>query len=226
MRQVTVGATPGEHAAAGPPQGPAAPGDAGPPEKEAAPSDTGPSSVAAPELDCRAFYARMAGGVTVVTAQGPAGPAGSTVSAVTSLSADPPLLLICLGNASRTLAVVEASGRFAVNLLAESQRARAELFADPAVGAAERFAATGHRRELAVPVLADTLGWAVCLVEDVRRYGDHSLVVGRIAAAHTAVGRPLLWHDRAFASLGGAPVAAPALDGAPVVATRPVRESS
>lgn len=83
------------------------------------------------EEACLDFYARLASGVTVVTAQGPDGPAGSTVSAVTSLSADPPLLLACMGTGSRTLSVIGERGRFAVNLLPQSQRARAKLFADP-----------------------------------------------------------------------------------------------
>ncbi|MFF3767038.1 flavin reductase family protein [Streptomyces sp. NPDC001922] len=186
MRQATAGAPPGE---------PDAP----------TPSDAS-DALAVPgvgEASCRDFYARLASGVTVVTAQGPDGPAGSTVSAVTSLSADPPLLLVCLGTGSRTLAVIQEQGWFAVNLLAASQRARAELFADPRAGAAERFAGTGHHQVLGVPVLADTLGWSVCSVEDLRRYGDHGLLVGRIAAAHTAPGAPLLWHDRSFHTLEG-----------------------
>ncbi|GGY01238.1 flavin reductase family protein [Streptomyces djakartensis] len=153
------------------------------------------------EEACLDFYARLASGVTVVTVQGPDGPAGSTVSAVTSLSADPPLLLVCMGTGSRTLSVIETRGRFAVNLLPQSQRARAKLFADPRVGSAERFAGVDHRRVLAVPVLEDTLGWSVCLTEDIRRYGDHCLVVGRIAAVRTAAGRPLLWHGRSFHTL-------------------------
>ncbi|MEV7863153.1 flavin reductase family protein [Streptomyces hirsutus] len=150
---------------------------------------------------CRDFYSRLASGVTVVTTRGPDGPVGSTASAVTSLSADPPLLLVCLGTGSRTLAAIEEQGRFAVNLLRQSQRTRAELFADPRAGAAERFAEVDHGTELTVPVLDDTLGWSVCLTEDVRGYGDHCLVVGRIAAVRSAEGRPLLWHDRSFHAL-------------------------
>ncbi|MCS0638371.1 flavin reductase family protein [Streptomyces sp. LP05-1] len=215
MRQVTAGAPPGE-----PPRATDAPGPPGtvagteepgaPRADRAADGDGDAAGRAAP----RDFYARLASGVTVITAQGQDGPAGSTASAVTSLSADPPLLLVCLGTASRTLTVIEERGRFAVNLLAESQRARAELFADPRAGSAERFAGTDHRRVLAVPVLTDALGWSVCVAEDIRRYGDHCLVVGRIAAAHTAAGRPLLWHDRSFHHLAGRGAARTAPAGA------------
>src|SRR5207245_2393445 len=59
-------------------------------------------------------------------------------------------------------------------------------------------AGTDTRQVLGVPVIQGALAWSVCLVEDVRRYGDHDLVVGRVAAVHVGGGRPLLWHERRF----------------------------
>jgi flavin reductase (DIM6/NTAB) family NADH-FMN oxidoreductase RutF len=150
---------------------------------------------------CLGLYAKLAAGVTVVTARGEDGPLGMTVSTVTSLSARPPLLLACLRDGSRTLAAVRARGTFAVHLLREEQHDLAARFAHPAGTAAQRFVGTGTRQILGVPVLADALAWSVCLVEDVRRYGDHHLVVGRVAAVHVGGGRPLLWHDRRFRAL-------------------------
>ncbi|MGW5004396.1 flavin reductase family protein [Streptomyces parvulus] len=150
---------------------------------------------------CLALYAKLAAGVTVVTARGPDGPLGMTVSAVTSLSARPPLLLACLRDGSRTLAAVRAGRTFAVHLLCAEQQDLAGRFASPAATAAERFAGTDTRQVLGVPVLAGSLAWSVCLTEDVRRYGDHHLVVGRVAAVHVGAGRPLLWHDRRFGTL-------------------------
>ncbi|MET9159614.1 flavin reductase family protein [Streptomyces parvulus] len=150
---------------------------------------------------CLALYAKLAAGVTVVTARGPDGPLGMTVSAVTSLSARPPLLLACLRDGSRTLAAVRAGRAFAVHLLRAEQQDLAGRFASPAATAAERFAGTDTRQVLGVPVLAGSLAWSVCLTEDVRRYGDHHLVVGRVAAVHVGAGRPLLWHDRRFGTL-------------------------
>lgn len=155
---------------------------------------------------CLGLYAKLAAGVTVVTARGEDGPLGMTVSAVTSLSARPPLLLACLRDGSRTLAAVRARRTFAVHLLREEQQDLAGRFASPATTAAERFAGTDTRQVLGVPVLAGALAWSVCLTEDVRRYGDHHLVVGRVAAVHVGGGRPLLWHDRRFGALTGQPV--------------------
>ncbi|MEU6287778.1 flavin reductase family protein [Streptomyces sp. NPDC046988] len=150
---------------------------------------------------CLGLYAKLAAGVTVVTARGEDGPLGMTVSAVTSLSARPPLLLACLRDGSRTLAAVRARRAFAVHLLREEQQDLAGRFASPTTTAAERFAGTDTRQVLGVPVLAGSLAWSVCLTEDVRRYGDHHLVVGRVAAVHVGAGRPLLWHDRRFGAL-------------------------
>lgn len=151
---------------------------------------------------CLGLYAKLAAGVTVVTARGEDGPLGMTVSAVTSLSARPPLLLACLRDGSRTLAALRAHGVFAVHLLREEQHDLATRFAGPTTTAAQRFAGTDIRQVLGTPVLADTLAWSVCLLEDARRYGDHHLVVGRVAAVHVGGGRPLLWHDRRFRALG------------------------
>ncbi|NUP20799.1 MAG: flavin reductase family protein [Streptomyces sp.] len=150
---------------------------------------------------CLGLYAKLTAGVSVVTARGEDGPLGMTVSAVTSLSARPPLLLACLRDGSRTLAAVRAHGVLAVHLLREEQYDLAGRFAHPTIPAAQRFAGTDTRQVLGVPVIAGALAWSVCLVADVRRYGDHHLVVGQVAAVHVGGGRPLLWHDRRFRAL-------------------------
>ncbi|GHE55429.1 oxidoreductase [Streptomyces spiralis] len=176
------------------PRRPGAPGAAG---WDTLRDEPGPDAVR-----CLGLYAKLAAGVTVVTALDAGGrQAGTTVSALTSLSARPALLLACLRAGSRTLAAVRARGVFAVSFLAEHQRAVAERFADPALPPAGRFTGVPVRQVLGLPVLSEALAWTVCLVEDVRRYGDHDLVVGRVRAVEVGDGRPLLWHDRAFRTL-------------------------
>lgn len=151
---------------------------------------------------CLGLYAKLAGGVAVVTAlDAHGGPTGMTVSALTSLSARPPLLLACLRGGSRTLAALRWRGAFAVSLLAEHQRAVAERFADPALPPAARCTGVPLRQVLGLPVLDEAVGWTVCLVEDVRRYGDHHTVVGRLRAVGLGGGRPLVWHNRSFHTL-------------------------
>ncbi|MFE3599112.1 flavin reductase family protein [Streptomyces sp. NPDC059096] len=157
-----------------------------------------PASVPGAEL-CLDFYASLASGIAVVTAPSDDGPVGTTVSTVTSLSADPPLLLVCLSHSSRTLAAITPGSAFAVHLLNEEQRGRARLFSTATP--AERFATESYEEVLGVPVLADTFAWSICVTEEVRAYGDHCLVVGRVTALHMADGKPLIWHDRGFHAL-------------------------
>src|SRR3712207_1754501 len=79
-------------------------------------------------------------GVTVVTAPGPA---GLTTNAFSSLSLDPPLVLVCFDNGSRTLGAVRSSSRFAVNVLRAGQEELASVFASKRV-AEEKFAEVTH----------------------------------------------------------------------------------
>src|SRR3954451_16392373 len=81
--------------------------------------------------------------VPVVTASGPDGPAGLTTNAVTSVSLHPPLMLVCFDNASRTLPIVRATGRYAVNVLRAGQEDLAVVFASKRV-AREKFEAVTH----------------------------------------------------------------------------------
>src|SRR3954471_6673705 len=79
--------------------------------------------------DFRETCARFATGVCVVTSLGPDGPSGMTANAVTSLSLDPPLMLVCFATTARTLAAVEHSGRFGVHFLSHDQEELAARFA-------------------------------------------------------------------------------------------------
>lgn len=159
------------------------------------PDEAGPGPSA-----CLDLYRRLAAGVSVVTALGPDGPTAMTASSVTSVSLRPPLLLVSLAAHSQTLAAIRCRRSFGVHLLRDDQQDLAERFARQGP---RRLAPEAERRVLGVPNLPDVLAWSVCLLQGVHEYGDHTLVIGRVAAAHTGGGRPLLWHDRAFAQLAG-----------------------
>lgn len=149
------------------------------------------------------LYRQIAAGVSVVTARGD-DPAvaltGMTASSVTSVSLRPALLLVSVANRSRTLAAIRSRRAFAVHLLREDQRDLARRFAAAGDRQVDEWAV---RTVLGVPVLTDVLAWSVCLLEAEHGHGDHTLVIGAVAATHIGVGRPLLWHDQAFAGLAG-----------------------
>jgi 3-hydroxy-9,10-secoandrosta-1,3,5(10)-triene-9,17-dione monooxygenase reductase component len=131
-------------------------------------------------------------GVTVVTARGAGGPAGLTTNAFTSLSLDPPLVLVCFDNASRTLPVVRESGRFAVNVLRRGQEELAAVFASKRVQA-DKFADVAHAERDGVPVLDDALAWLVCSVTELLPGGDHTVGIGAVEAMESFDGEPLLF---------------------------------
>lgn len=155
-------------------------------------------------VDARQFrdtLGRFPTGVAVVTASGPDGPAGLTTNAFSSLSLDPPLVLVCFDRASRTLPVVRASGRFAVNVLRSGQEPLARLFAGKAPHT-EKFEAVEHSVDHGAPVLAGALAWLVCDVRALHPGGDHEIGIGEVTVlGHDPDGEPLVFIDGGFRAL-------------------------
>lgn len=139
-------------------------------------------------------------GVAVVTAVDGAGePHGMTCTSLTSVTVEPPTLLVCLDVRSGTLAAVRAGGWFAVNLLRDGARKTAELFAGPVP---HRFRHVGSRPSptAGVPWLADTVAAAECRVSRTVPAGDHEVVFGEVVAVACAGGSPLLYGRRQFSA--------------------------
>lgn len=155
------------------------------------------------ELEKSAFFSIMAAfptGVAVVTAMDGNRPRGLATNAFCSVSAEPPLVLVCVDNGSRTLPALLASGAFVVNFLAEG---RAELTGVFASKADDKFAGVAWRTgENGMPVLhEDAIAWAECAVEREVEAGDHVIVIGRVLGgrAPAADARPLVYFRRGFA---------------------------
>ena len=127
--------------------------------------------------EVRRLFGHWATGVTVVTSRGDDGPRGCTANAVTSLSLDPPAMLVCFELSSNTLAAVRRSGRFAVNMLAADQEALSRHFAGKGDSAA-KFGSVPHHDEEGMPVLDGALAWMVCEVREEMQGGDHAIVIG------------------------------------------------
>jgi 3-hydroxy-9,10-secoandrosta-1,3,5(10)-triene-9,17-dione monooxygenase reductase component len=144
---------------------------------------------------------RFPTGVAVVTASGAGGPAGLTTNALSSLSLDPPLVLVCFDLGSRTLDVVRESRRFAVNVLRAGDEDLARLFAGK-MPHPEKFAAVTHTDQHGVPVLDAALAWLVCDLEALHPGGDHEIGVGAVTAmGQDPAGEPLVFHRGAFGRL-------------------------
>jgi flavin reductase (DIM6/NTAB) family NADH-FMN oxidoreductase RutF len=133
-------------------------------------------------------------GVSVVSAEGREGPAGATANALSSLSLDPPLVLVCFDLSSRTLGAVRESERFCINVLAEGQEDVARIFATKK-SQEEKFAAIRHRSVRGTPVIDGCLGFLVCSLDSEFGRGDHVIAIGEVLEARVdGDASPLLFY--------------------------------
>lgn len=148
----------------------------------------------------RAVLGRFASGVTVVTARDEQGtPHGMTVSAFSSLSLDPPLVLVCVANDATMAPLLARTDAFSVNILSEGQEAVSRRFAGKLD---DRFAGIGyHDGELGAPVLEEVLAWMQCRIINRHEAGDHTILVGQVEQAGASEGKPLLYYRGGYATL-------------------------
>ncbi|MFD7337892.1 flavin reductase family protein [Streptomyces violascens] len=157
-------------------------------------------TVAANQRRYRDLMSAFPTGVAVVTSVDAEGsPRGMTCSSLTSVTLEPPTLLVCLRRGSATLDAVNTHGGFAVNLLHADAQHTAELFAgsDP-----DRFARVYWRRSPSgLPHLTDdAIAVADCRVAGLFDVGDHTIVLGQVGGISRSDGRPLLYGLRRFAA--------------------------
>lgn len=141
--------------------------------------------------------------VTVVTTDGHAGRFGVTVSAFASVSAEPPLLLVCINRRSPAVAGIEANDCFCVNLLDEGQSHIANCFAGrPGPVAPYDFSCAGwDQHATGAPVLRDTGATFDCRVERSYDAGTHRIIIGRVLCAGASDKSTLAFSRRAYQSL-------------------------
>ncbi|MBJ7330990.1 MAG: flavin reductase family protein [Solirubrobacteraceae bacterium] len=146
----------------------------------------------------------FATGVTVVTSlDGDGAPVGTTANAVSSVSLDPPLILVCFAKDSLTLGHVAEHGAFAVNVLGHHHEEASSAFARR--GAADAWEKVTHRSgHTGVPRVDDAIAVFDCTVEHRIPGGDHEIVIGRVVDVEAAGGTPLLFYRGAYARLESA----------------------
>ncbi|WP_086709065.1 flavin reductase family protein [Streptomyces antimycoticus] len=135
-------------------------------------------------------------GVTVVTTMRDGAPLGATVSAFSSLSMDPPMLLVCLNRTSETGCAIEEVGDFTVNLLSDAQSDLAMRFASRSSAKFDGVALASPPGDH--PVLSGALGWVRCKVVDTSYGGTHRILIARAVAADVAGGEPLTYYRGGF----------------------------
>lgn len=142
---------------------------------------------------------RAVTGVTIVTTDGPAGQAGMTVSAMSSVSADPPTLLVCVNARSRTRTAIERNGVFCVNILGSSQAAVADCFAGRTANATDRFAVGDWRPcTSGAPGLDGAVVRFDCRVQLSAAVATHTVYFGQVIEATFDDCEPLLYWQRQY----------------------------
>ena len=142
--------------------------------------------------DFRHVLSHFASGVTVVTTtDSDTRPAGLTASAFTSVSLDPPLILVCVDHKSQTYPALLERGRFAVNILTADQSDLSKRFASTRL---DKFTDVRfHASESGLPLLDDALAFLECSTVNTHVEGDHTIFVGLVERAGTGSGDPLLY---------------------------------
>ncbi len=149
----------------------------------------------------RAVLGHFPSGVTIVTGIVDDEPAGFTCQSFSSLSLDPPLVLILPGRTSTSWPRIEATGRFCVNVLAADQEDLSTTFARSGI---DKFAGVAWTASpLGSPILAGATAWIDCTLHASHEGGDHLIVVGAVhdLAAHGQP--PLVFHRGSYAKVPG-----------------------
>ena len=157
-----------------------------------------------PPDDFRRVLGHFATGVTIVTAcDGQGKPTGLTASAFTSVSLEPPLILICVAHTSQSYPALRDGGRFAVNFLGNKQEDASRRFATSKI--VDKFEGVAyHMSEMGLPILTDSLAHVECVTVNTHVEGDHTVFIGRVDACGASDGEPLLYFRGKYGRFAGA----------------------
>ena len=147
----------------------------------------------------RQIMGAFATGVTVASTKVGDETWGMTANGITSLSLDPPLVLLAVQKDVVSHGKFQEGGCFALNILTVQQRELSDRFAFK--GPKDFSGLEFTTAETGAPILADTLGWVDCRVKQVLDGGDHDIFIGEILAGDVGSGEPLLYFGGKYARL-------------------------
>lgn len=149
----------------------------------------------------RQVCGKFASGITIVTVLDNTGaPHGMTANSFTSVSMDPPLVLVCVDHRARILEHFHFSYHFAINILSAGQRPLSDRFAGSGY---DRFAGVEWKPgETGVPLLPDVLASIECARTNVVTAGDHDILIGEVLHVNFQDGDPLLFYGSQYRQLG------------------------
>lgn len=148
----------------------------------------------------RRACARFATGITITTVTAPDGtPHGLTANSFTSVSAEPPLVLICVDHRANVLPHFETAEYYGVNVLSQSQEALSVRFSERGL---DRFdGVEWSRGEHGVPLLCGTLARFECRICNRIVAGDHTILIGEVLYVEYEDGSPLVYYSSAYRTI-------------------------
>lgn len=148
----------------------------------------------------RRILGKFATGVTVASTKIGEETWGMTANAVTSLSLDPPLVILCIQKDGQSRSKFEEGNCFALNILSAEQQEISDRFAFK--GPKDFSGLDTTTAETGAPILDGTLGWVDCKLQEILPGGDHDIFIGEIVAGGAPEeGAPLLYYGGKYAKL-------------------------
>lgn len=143
---------------------------------------------------------RLTSGVAVATVQSPEGPVGMAATSITSLTVDPPAILLCVNQSASFHACLSPGVRMCVNLLSRDQVEVSQAFGG-AVARDQRFGVgQWSADEHGVPVLEEAQANLSCVIDSMFLFGTHSIVIARVDSVRLSTGavNPLIFQDGGY----------------------------
>jgi flavin reductase (DIM6/NTAB) family NADH-FMN oxidoreductase RutF len=161
-----------------------------------------PGVTALDVAELRQTLGSFATGVAVATTLDSKGiPKGFTANSFTSVSLDPPLVLVCVDKAASCYSAFAAASHFGINILCDEQQHVSQAFASKSV---DKFAGMPWVSGITgSPIFPDSTAWLDCELHDRVEAGDHLIVIGKVVSfAHAPAKRPLGYHRGGYIAFG------------------------
>jgi flavin reductase (DIM6/NTAB) family NADH-FMN oxidoreductase RutF len=152
-------------------------------------------------MELRKAFGCFVTGVTIVTTVGDDGkPRGFTANSFTSVSIEPPLVLVCIARTATSHSVFCGAKGFAVNIISEEQRSLSGKFASKSE---DKFAGVSwSAAESGSPIFAESAAWLDCALHDRIEAGDHTVLFGRVLAHAHSPRTPLGYYSGTYVTFG------------------------
>ena len=150
---------------------------------------------------------KFASGVSLITTVTEDGSVHAmTCNSLTSISLEPPLVLVCVSHARHTNGHIGRSGRYAVSVLGRDQEEAARYYALDESGRTGDAPVEFVFNESGMPMVKGCLSFLDCVLLATHEHGDHSIFVGKLREARVRGGEPLIYHERRYVGVDGGSV--------------------